>query len=289
MIYHGTRPAKDIHKVKKFHQIFGGLVPPVIPDFNLDAGIWNPNQDTDGAPTECVGYTTADILADIFKEQFSPDFSYAAALYITGEGPGTNGASFHAGIQGAVGVGGMPEANAVFSALTKGELYVSDFNNYQPFQKTEALKYVQNGLLNVLGNGNNFDSILSALYLGKIAVSMGSPWFQEWQGLPAESVLPMPQNPIAQSQAPITPWHNYAGKGQKTINGQPMIPIKSWQGIWLYMPANVANAVFSVPGTGALTFNPKVIRWIQLIGILLQRFPNIPIADVPALIRAGNI
>lgn len=287
MIFHGTRPARDIGKERKFEHNFGAVA--TIADFNLDKGIWNPNQELDQAPTECVGYTAADILSDLFSMQFDPDFAYAAARYINGDGPGVDGTSFHAGIQGAIGVGGLPQVQADFSAKTKGELFASDWGNWEPYVKTAALKYVQNGLLNVLGNGDAFNSILSAAWTGKIAISLGSPWFEEWQGLPAESLLPMPTTPAIQATDPNTPWHNYAGKGQKTINGQKTIPIKSWQGNWLYMTQQVADAVFAIAGTGALTFNPAAARWASVIGILWQRFPNIPAADIPLLISAGRI
>lgn len=290
MITHGTRPAKHIYKEKQFHHKYGSISGTQIPDFNLDADIYNPNQEFDNAPTECVGYTVADILTDIFKMRFDPDFSYAAGRYIAGDGPGIDGTSFHAGIQGAIGVGALPLASIPqgFDAKGKGELFVSDFNNWEPYLKTIALKYVQNGLLNVLGNGLPYDSILSALWKGKIAISLASPWFAEWQGLPGESILPMPANPSQQASDPSTPWHNYAAKGQKTVTpaGTPIgtIPIKSWQGNWLYMTPQVANVVFQMPGTGALTFDPAAIRWIQIVAILMQRFPYIPASDIQKLL-----
>lgn len=287
MIYHGTKPAKDIHKLRKFKHQFGSVAQ--IPDFNLDAGIWNPNQDADGAPTECVGYTNADMLADIFKKQFDPDFLYAAARYVSGEGPGEGGTSFHAGIEAVVGMGGLLSSDATFTAKSRGEIFASNINNYQPYQKTNALKFVQNGPLDVLGNGDAYTSIVSAAYTGQIGISLGSPWFAEWQNLPPESILPMPANPVQQSRDPSTPWHNYSGKGKKTFSTANTIPIKSWQGFWVYMPQAVANAVFAISGTGALTYNPAAIRWLSIIGILIRRFPNIPATDLPRLINAGRV
>lgn len=284
MILHGTRPARHISRERIFHKHFGGVATAALPDFNLDAGLTMPDQEADNAPTECVGYTAADILTDITKVPIDPDFSYAAARFVSGDGPGTEGASFHAGLQGLIAVGGLMTHDATFHALDRGELFVSDWNNWQPYQKTKALLSAQNGLYNVLGNGDNFSSILSALYTGRIAVSLGSPWFKEWQGLPAESILPMPADMQLQAISAYTPWHNYAAKGQKTINGQKLIPIKSWQGHWLYMPQDVANAVFALAGTGALTLNPKANRWWSLVGILLQRFPQL-ITHLPQLLN----
>lgn len=131
---------------------------------------------------------------------------------------------------------------------------------------------------------DTFDKIISAMYTGKIAVSCGSPWFKEWQGLPAESILPMPQDIQLQAMSAYTPWHNYAAKGKKTINGVPTIIIKAWTGGWLYMPREVANAVFALPGTGALTLNPSANRWWSLVGILVQRFPQL-LPHLPALLQ----
>lgn len=150
MIYHGTRPARHISRERIYHKHLGGTSLASIPDFNLDAGIWNPDQEADGAPTECVGYTAADILTDLLKMQIDPDFGYAAARFISGDGPGTEGASFHAGLQGLIAVGGLPKALATFSAADRGELYCSDWNSWEPYQKTKALLNAQNGLFSVL-------------------------------------------------------------------------------------------------------------------------------------------
>lgn len=265
----GTRPALHISRVRKFKHVYGGTAS--FPDFNLDAGISNPNQDADGAPTECVGYTIADILTDIFRKEFSPDFSYAAARWITKSGAGTDGTSFHAGMEGAVWIGAALKGMVPFAAQDRGELFVSDFANYMQSLKADAASFAQNGLRNVLGMGDNFSSIVSAAFSGRIDVSLGSPWFKEWQNLPNGSVLPMPNSPSLQAQSAGTPWHNYAGKGQKTLNSQPMLIVKAWTGGFMYMPRDVANVVFSLPGTGALTFDPKAIHWLSDLGILLER------------------
>jgi hypothetical protein len=158
-------------------------------------------------------------------------------------------------------------SDATFHAKDRGELFVSDFDNYHPYQKANAAAFAQNGLLDVLGHGDNFNSLASAIYTGRIAAALGSPWFSEWQGLPNGATLPMPVNGAAQASDPSTPWHNYTAKGLK--DGK--LIIKAWTGGFFYMPPSVANAVFSLPGTGALTFNPKAIHWMSDLAILLQR------------------
>lgn len=282
----GTRPAHHIAKEKNFHQKFGGVTIASIPDFNLDTGINGmPDQDSENAPTECTGYAVADILTDVFKMPFSPDFSYAAALYLDGSGPSIDGASFHAAMQAAVGVGVLPKALANLSATQLGELYISDWKNWNLQSKKSALGYVENGILNALGNGDAFDSILSSLYVGKISVSIGSPWFNEWMF----STNGVVATPALAGNYPA--WHDWAIKGKITINGEPYLIGKSWQGTrvgnngWLYFSRAAINAALSVPGSGALTFNPNALRWVSLIGILVQRFPAL-LADLPMLINA---
>lgn len=285
----GTKPLLRLPKTQ-FHTVFGSTAPDNIPDFNVDAGIWMPDQNVLGAPTECTGFTGADILTDITKVLQDPDFIYAAALYLEGEGPTTGGADFHIALQGLVAVGSIAQAAIPlgFSAVQMGELYVANWNNWPAAIKALALKNVQNGTLNLLGNGDPFDSIMSAVYTSKIAGSLGSIWYDEWDNIGPDGILPMPSNLEGFT---YSPWHNYAAKGKKTINTTKYIPLKSWQGPsygdkgWCYMSREVANAVFAVAGTGAIGLNPNAMRWASIIGILCERFP-ILLTDLPTLLRA---
>ncbi len=274
-MHSGTRPSRHAHLEKPFPHFAGTLE---IPDFCLDQGVNGmPDQDKDNAPYECVGYTTADLLSDIFKTPIDPDFSYAAARYVAGDGPeGTQGTSFHAGLQGAIAVGALSKAFAPISAAHNSEKFVSDWNNWLPSLRQAALSYAQNGLRNVLGQGDAFDSIVSALYTGKLSVSVGSPWFSEWTHDIQAGVV---QTPSLGGNYPS--WHNYAIKGKKTIQGIPHLIVKSWQGTrvgeagWLYFSRETINAAMSVKGSGALTIVQDANRWASLWGIVAQRFPMI--------------
>lgn len=235
-----------------------------------------PDQLMDNAQTECTGYTTSDILSDICRRKFTPDFSYAGAFRITGEQPTLAGASYTAALQGAVAVGVLPKEEATINAATQGELVVANWDSWSSSDKTDALKFVQNGTYNVLGNGDAFDSIISALYTNKIGVSVGSPWFPQWMTNIQAGVVQMPV-----LNGNYEAWHNYAAKGKRTINGIPYLIIKSWQGTrvgdggWLYFSREVINAALSVPGSGAITIATTGNRWAALLGILVQRFPNL--------------
>lgn len=275
MIPNGTRPL-IIQPRRVFHERFGSIASDTIPDFNVDTGLNGmPDQIVDGAPTECTGYTVADILTDVTKTVEDPDFSYAAALYLEGISSGTAGADFHLALQGAVAVGVLPSVLKTFSAKNVGELYASAWTNYPDVQKKAALQYVQNGTYNVLGNGDAFSSILSALYTGKIGISVGTPWFFDWE----ENI----QGGIVQTPNPenFQNWHNWAIKGKKTINGIPYLMGKSWQGTrvgdngWLYYSREAINTALAVQGSGAITIATTGSRWASLVGILLERYPQL--------------
>lgn len=293
----GTRPTQHTPK-KSFHHLFGGTDISQIPDFNLDAGIWNPSQDDDERPTECTGYSPADIATDLFKVEFTPDFSFAANFAVTGETPTSAGASFIGAIQGFIAYGALPNSLATISAKERGEIYVGTFSNWPTISKTSARLRRQNGMLNVLGNGDAFSSILSALWTGKIAVSCGSPWFQEWgnaltgNGQLKSAIMPVPANAQQQGSSPSIPWHDYNMKGKKTINGIPYIIAKPWigpnagDGGYVYLSQETVNAVLSVSGSAAVTINPNALWWVSIVGIITDRFPQtLPL--VPQLLRAG--
>lgn len=287
----GTRAARHLYKEKEFHNKFGGTTALLIPDFDLDSGLNGmPDQERDNAPTECTGYTVADIVTDISKVKMNPDFSYAAALFIDGQPPGINGASFHAAMQSAIAVGVLPNTLANISAGQSGELFVSDWTRWGMNLKKAARDYTENGILNALGNGDAFDSIASAAYTSKIGISVGTPWFTEWKQNINNGVVGLP---VLDPNGNYSTWHNWAIKKKVTIQGVPYLAGKSWQGErvgdkgWLYFSRETVNAALSVPGTGALAFNPEAIRWWSIVGILVQRFPVL-LSSLPQLIHANG-
>lgn len=292
-IKNGTRPAKNIHKERRWHDHFFGVIPANIPDFNLDSGLNGmPDQNADGAPFECVGYTTSDIGTDVIGKIQDPDFSYAASRYVSGDGAeGIGGTSFHGGLQGAVALGFLQKSLATVSASVQGEKYVSDWNNWPAQLKKTALASAQNGILNVLGMGDDFDSILSACYTGKIGISIATAWYLNWDVTAVKyGIVQAPSNPQDVSNLG---WHNWAIKGKKTIDGIPYLIGKTWQGTsvgdngWMYFSREAINGALSVQGSGALTLNPNAKRWASIIGILVQRFPAL-LSELPQLLNANN-
>lgn len=281
----GTRPTTHLPR-KKYHQHFGSFDPAKIPDFSVDSSVNGmPDQDQDNAHTECTGYAITDVLADLYKRPFSPDFSYAANFYVTGEQPSLDGASFTGAAQGAVAVGVLPKEKAEVTALLEGELFVANWSAWNAIEKKLALAFVQIGSYNVLGNGDAFDSILSACYSNQLGVLIGSPWFMQWMSNIQGGIV---QAPILDGN--YQAWHCYAVKGKKTIKGVPYLMVKSWQGTrvgdggWLYFSRETINAALSVRGSGAITIAKTGNRWISLLGILISRFPALW-AVLPQLLK----
>ncbi len=272
----GTRPIKRAPR-KCFHKKFGGVMPESVPDFNLDVGLWMPNQDDDNAPTECVGYEMADIMTDLTKIVQNPDFAYSAALFMESTQPSDGGADFHAGMEALVIMGSMSQNFARFTAKSTSELYCANWSNWTVTEKRQAALKGQNGVYNALGNGSAFNSILSCLAVGKVSVSVGTPWFPEWEQVGKDGILPMPN--LNNVDFNSLPWHNWGLKGKKTI-GQPMLIGKSWQGSnygdsgFHYITPDVLNAILDINGTGAMTVALNGNRIYSILGVILNH-PNI--------------
>lgn len=261
---------------RNFHEYFGGTA--LVPDFNLDAGLWNPSQVADNAETECVGYHVADTFTDFTKDIKTPDFSYAGAIFVENEPPTTAGVDPLAGLQGGVIVGSLSKSQTpTMSAAQDGELFVANFSNWQPFQKTSALLTTAVDVHNALGFTDSFTSIISTMWTGQVAVALCTPWYHEWMSAPG-GILPMPAN--INNTAGL-PWHCHSAKGQHTIGSTSYIIDKPWIGTswgqagFGYMSQDVANAVFQVPGTGALVMVMIGKRWLPLCKIVVTRTSTI--------------
>src|ERR1700712_5369521 len=114
-------------------------------DFNVDRGIWFPNQLIDGNMTECVGISVCDIATDADGVTYDPDFTYAMAFRLQGKEPDTIGVDAWAGMQSAVAYGLLPMTADTLPVLQYGELYVANWRNYPQDQLTLAAQYARNG------------------------------------------------------------------------------------------------------------------------------------------------
>lgn len=291
----GAQPIKRLPR-KRFHDRYPEAAGAIaIEDFNVDAGLWMPDQIADAAETECTSYAVTDILADVFKKLFSPDWQYAMTQWLQGVTPNEMGADPHVAMQTAILLGALLASDAPFSAKSMGELYSANWHNWPSNLNSVAAVFGQNGVLNALGNGDPLSSITAACSVGKMGVSCTTMWYAEWEanGGFQGSILPMPKNPSQQQTLDgLLPFHNWDFKGQKTINGQKYGIVKSWQGAkygdngYAYIGQDVAQAVFDVPGTGALCFDPAAVRVLSEVKIIVEHFFPILTASLPPSLQA---
>lgn len=244
------------------------------PDFNVDKGLWMPDQDADQAPTECTGYMATDLCADMDGILYSPDRQYAYTLFLEGIGPTEEGADPLAALESTILFGLVAQNGAPLSAKMNGELLCANYKNWSntPGINPKVRVY------NALGNGAPFNSVISAAFLSKLGVGLCSLWYPEWEGVGSDGILQMPD--LTNTNAP---GHAYAMKGQKTINGVMYWVLKSWQGSkygdngWVYMNGSIANAVFAMGTNSANALSPTGSRWISLVQIALRHLNAIPV------------
>lgn len=275
---HGSNPVTRVprRQIHKHLNIMGTTLP--TSDFCLDRNISWPNQDTDQAPTECVGYTVSDILGDIFGTIFDPDWIYMRALQINGQQPGDlSGTDPIAGMDGGMAFGGLRNIDAPFTALLKGEAYCATPANWPSTTQNKALPYVVAGIANALGNGDAFQSIITSAASNKIAVSVSTRWYPEFEHPNADGTVAVPD--FTQDYTDL-PGHNWVGKGMKTINGKPGLMVKSHQGRtigdngWLYFDEATVNGLLAQQGSAATTFALDANRLLSLISMIITRYPQ---------------
>lgn len=227
---------------------------------NVDFNKLFPNQNLEHRETACVGETVADIVGNIIRTQCDAGFSYAAALRLIGSIPTTNGTDPLWGMRAAVAYGVLPVAEQDFDAVSTSELYEANFDNYAPEDRAHALTFAQRGV-QTLGA----DFILVAGYIARYqsGVSLATHWYDSFEQPLPGGKLPLPQGNFTN--------HNVAVYG--LVDG--CLIIKSWQGStygdggYVYMSPEVFKGCVQ----GAWGFDPDAIRWISLVGYLIQRFP----------------
>lgn len=149
-IQHGTRPRLRSKKDYSYERTFGTTL--VFPDnYNTDAGLTMPDQNADGFPMGCTGYTQADIATDEDKVVYDPSFTYAKTCFIENH-PQNQGCL----IENAI------KSTQVYGVKTKTQTEQDALNNKRG-------KY-----FDVDKVGDYFDGIRSAIELNRRPVSVGT-------------------------------------------------------------------------------------------------------------------
>ncbi len=246
---------------------------------NLDKNQLFPNQFTDSDPTECVGISVSDVVGNIFGIPMSPDFSYAAGFNVAGQTPSTAGEDPAWGIDGAIAFGCLPASDEEFTALSQGEQFVMNFQNYSLMNKQVALRYAQNGAVKL----KSFDEIWNWLQKGQSGVVLPLQWYQSFNAPDSQGFLPQPGGQMTE--------HCTATYDTGTLNGKRYLVIKPWEGKqygengYCKITQDIFNKVFfsSVPAYG---FDPTAIRWISLLWIAAKRFPFF-LSFIPSIIKSN--
>lgn len=227
----GLKKLRPDHRDFDFHRTFGATMPLTgIPDFNVDAGLWAPNQNvpeswpplsTPALPYGCTDFIQTDLCIDedgiLHDPMLMENVTHANA---------NGGCDLRTALSAAKRVFNRPA--------------------YFAIRPNKPLDW--------------FDAIRLSLYSTKDqkrSASIGSKWFYDFQYLLPNNVVPMPMNLAAYT------YHNWKVSGQKTINGIPHLIAKPLEGRlfgdngFCYIPREVMNFVMSEGGAGAFTLgNP---------------------------------
>ena len=281
----GLKPIKRDIRDRSFHRTFGGITPITLPqEFTVDAGLTMPNQTADGLYEACTAYTQQELKTDLdslLSDKYREHYEKTLQL---------EGAPFGSGCD-----------------IRDSLKILIDFYGVGAYYAVESSKM------------DWFDSICSVMYTNfvqnkiKCAVSIGTPWFKEWDVLDIDKTGIVPKIFNGDISAPS--WHNWAIKGWKVINNEPYILAKTWQGTgygdtgWAYYPREAINAVMKINGTGAFTIAPRnpdnvqtvkrtmlesLIRFLQQLFNLNQQTmppinsPLIPKPPVPSVLLWDN-
>lgn len=243
MIQNGVKQIRKDHRNYSAHRTFGATL--VFTDeYNVDAGLTIPNQNTDGYPNGCTGYSQAELCQDQDKKQYRPDFTYKKTLLMDNEQLGEP----------------CDIRTSLKSTKVYGVLGVDESTDL------EAAKHLRGAYYQVENHSDWFDSIRSTITLNKSSVSVATQWFASFGRVGQDGI-------ISETFSPDFSWHNYKVCGWKQINGQPYLIVKSWQGSgygdggYCYMSRNIINRLLSVSGSGAFIvaqYDPSKIQTVKL-------------------------
>lgn len=235
MIHSGVRKVVPDHRDRSYPRTFGTTT--TFPDeLNLDVGFGFPDQNADGYPNGCTGYTQADIAADEDTIEYQPRFTYDKTRMMEGTYPEDVGCDIRDSL----------ESTIAYGLLAKGET-----------TDDQAGFHRRGAYYNVVDDPNldAFDDVRSAIATNRRSVSCVTPWFAEWE-YPVKGVIAAPKT--------LTGYHNWKICGWTQIAGTPYLIGKSWQGPrygdsgYHYVSREIFNAVMAMPGSGCFTLRKAV-------------------------------
>lgn len=244
-IRHGINRIRKDHRDLSFPRTFGSVGTYDFPaTLNVDARLSMPDQNADGLPEACTGYTTTDLESDVSKLLNKPIFTYAKTLMMEGK------------------TGQYDQPCDIRDSLRSAGVY--GVQRTTETTDAQALQHRCGAYFNVIDSPDldAFDDIRNAILTKRRSVSSGTPWFGEWEGIGSNGVIPT----VYTGNPDNLPWHNWKICGWVVIDGEPYLIGKTWQGSnygdkgYAYFPRSVINSVMAISGTGAFTladFDPN--------------------------------
>lgn len=282
-VRHGIKPATVDVRDFSFHKSFpefGATTPTALPflEYNYDIGKTIPDQNADGYPYGCTGYTTTEYWQNIDGILYKAGFTYRKTCLIEGHDMNE----------------GCDVRNALKSARVYGLQAVDEDTDQQALQHHKGKTF----FVDKSPGRDWFDSMRIALRAHKdtrAGISIGTPWFPEWQHGGQNGVLT--SNFFFDGNVGHYLWHNYLLVGELYIAGEPLIILKPWQGRnfgsggWCYMGREAFNKAFDIYGTIAACpgpYDPKDIvtikpELLQLVLVYLNRILMIIGRQIPNL------
>lgn len=257
---HGTNPIKKDSRDYSFSRSFGATT--IFPaTYSVDAGFPVPNQEAPNTifnfpalPFGCTGYTQAGLCQDQDGEQVNAQTIFDQTCVAEG----------HSESQGC------DIRNSLSSLIVDGIEYLGE----------SILEHKRTAYFNVdqAPGMDMFDSIRSAILNNaeKYAVSIGTPWMNEWASLPQNGVVPdifvYNGNPADYS------WHNWRICGWITLGNEPYLMAETHQGMNYgaqgisYYSRTTINVLFAISGVAAFTVSKLPLNGAQQVKIgLLER------------------
>lgn len=216
--------------------------------YMADAGLTMPDQNGDGFPEGCTGYTQTDLCTD---EDLTV---YNAGEFYQATSPG--------------GFGGRAIRDSLKLLITRGP---KDRDFKLGPKRTAYYSINATGILDWM------DAIRVALWITqqeKRSASIAIPWLREFGYVGRDGILP--NDPIftwsgtSGHNAKCAGWTDIKTDGTYIRNGEFFLAIKSWQGKnvgdngWVYMSRVLANAIFNMTYTEAFTVT-KMIGSVQTV------------------------
>lgn len=222
-----------------FYKYDSGLYP--VPDQNNIDTRFQPNLPS--LPYGCTGETATDICGAEDNAVYDPMYTYDMTCEIEGHPP----------------IEGCDIRNSMKSLTIYGLR-----KNGETQEQAQARKRGRYFMIDLVPGRDWFDSFRLALRGNKRGISTGTPWFVEWTGIRVAPSGLLTSNFIYNGNPDAYPWHDTNVFGESTVDDEPVLLLKSWQGSLvgdngiLKWNRETFNKVFDIYGTIGATPGPSV-------------------------------